>query len=44
MDYKIITYAFLTFLLIKEAIELYLDQKNRSYVIKNKGAVPKKFN
>ena len=43
MDFKIVTYAFLTFLLIKEAIETLLDQKNRSYVLAHRDAVSEKF-
>jgi STE24 endopeptidase len=43
MDFKIVTYVFLTFLLIKEAIETLLDQKNRSYVLAHRDAVPEKF-
>ncbi|TDJ05449.1 MAG: M48 family peptidase [Deltaproteobacteria bacterium] len=43
MDFKVVTYVFLTFLLVKEAIETLLDQKNRSYVLAHRDAVPEKF-
>jgi len=43
MEFKTVTYFFLTFLLLKEAIEAYLDQKNKSYVLAHRGSVPEKF-
>lgn len=43
MDFKTVTYAFLTFLILKEFIELFLELKNKSYVEAHRGAVPEKF-
>jgi STE24 endopeptidase len=43
IDAQFVTTIFIIFLVLKNIVELWLEQKNKNHIIKNRDAVPEKF-